>query len=574
VQLNQDFERKQNSPSNGKPRTNRSKPKAGNGKSGAEVDALAIAQDVLGRGWNPVPIPIGEKGPRKLKWQLLKITPANIEKHFKKSGLNVGIQMGPVSGGLTDIDLDCIEAVILAPHFLPKTGSIYGRAGKRRSHWLYICDDPEPKAWVKLNDEQKAVIVELRMGGAGKGAQSVAPGSIHPKSGEYYAWDADGEQAKVPCAELKSAVQKLAAASLLMRHWPAKGALHDTALTVGGLLARAGWQADEIEHFVYSICRELRDIEEPKKHARTARDSVDAFAKGENVHGLPKMREAFTKDIADTVAKLIGYHKENRIEAAKNQEQGTEGVTLSDFYAYMLQHNYMYAPARELWPPGSVNARIPPITVGVDSEGEPIQISASVWLDTNRPVEMMTWAPGLPLVVRDRLISEGGWIERKGVSCFNLYRAPSIELGDASKAEPWVDLVHKVFPEDAEHLIKWFAHRRQRPWEKPNHALVLGSLEQGIGKDTILEAVKRAIAPWNFKEVLPAEMFESFNPFIRCVILRVNEAKDMGEVSRFSFYEHMKSYLAAPPDVLPCNEKYIRQHYVATAWALSSPPIT
>ena len=36
----------------------------------------------------------------------------------------------------------------------------------------------------------------------------------------------------------------------------------------------------------------------------------------------------------------------------------------------------------------------------------------------------------------------------------------------------------------------------------------------------------------------------------------------MGDVSRFELYERMKSYLAAPPDVLPCNEKYIKQHYI------------
>ena len=37
-------------------------------------------------------------------------------------------------------------------------------------------------------------------------------------------------------------------------------------------------------------------------------------------------------------------------------------------------------------------------------------------------------------------------------------------------------------------MITCFAHRVQRPWEKINHALVLGGL-QGIGKDTILEPV-------------------------------------------------------------------------------------
>jgi len=78
---------------------------------------------------------------------------------------------------------------------------------------------------------------------------------------------------------------------------------------------------------------------------------------------------------------------------------------------------------------------------------------------------------------------------------------------------------------------------------------------QGIGKDTLLEPVKYAIGPWNFTEVSPTHMFGRFNGFVRSVILRISEARDLGDVNRFAFYEHMKIYLAAPPDVLRCDEK-------------------
>ena len=117
----------------------------------------------------------------------------------------------------------------------------------------------------------------------------------------------------------------------------------------------------------------------------------------------------------------------------------------------------------------------------LDDKGNQKRISASIWLDQNRPVEQMTWAPGMPTVIRDRLISEGGWIERPGVACFNLYRPPTIEPGNAVEAERWLDHVHKVFGGDADHIVKWLAHRVQRPQEKINHALVFGGA-QGIGK--------------------------------------------------------------------------------------------
>ncbi len=110
----------------------------------------------------------------------------------------------------------------------------------------------------------------------------------------------------------------------------------------------------------------------------------------------------------------------------------------------------------------------------LDDDGKQKIISASAWLDRNKPVEQMTWAPGVPMLIHDRLISEGGWIERKGVTVFNLYRPPTIEPGNAAEADRWLDHVHKVYPDDADHIVKWLAHRVQRPQEKINHALVLG----------------------------------------------------------------------------------------------------
>ena len=226
--------------------------------------------------------------------------------------------------------------------------------------------------------------------------------------------------------------------------------------------------------------------------------------------------------------------------------QSPAGVSLSDFYAYMPMHNYIFAPSREPWPGSSVDARVGKIPL-VDARGNPVldangkqkKICPSTWLDRNRPVEQMTWAPGLPMLIRDRLISDGGWIERPKVSCFNLYRPPIIIPGNAAEAEQWLDHLCKVFGDDADHIVKWLAHRVQRPEEKINHALVLGG-SQGIGKDTSLEPVKHAVGPWNFSEVSPQHMLGRFNGYLRSVVLRVSEARDLGETNRFAFYDHMR----------------------------------
>jgi hypothetical protein len=207
----------------------------------------------------------------------------------------------------------------------------------------------------------------------------------------------------------------------------------------------------------------------------------------------------------------------------------------------------MYMPTRELWPGSSVDTKV--------GEG------AAEWLDQNRAVVQMIWAPGMPTVISNKVVHSGGWIDKPGDTVFNLYLPPTLPLGDKDKAAPWLDLVRKVYPHDVDHLVRYFAHRVQRPHEKVNHGLVLGG-PPGIGKDTLLEPVRRAVGPWNFAEVSPQQVLGRFNSFVKSVILRMSEARDLGEQNRFALYEHMKVYLAAPPDVLRCDEKNIKEHSV------------
>jgi hypothetical protein len=242
------------------------------------------------------------------------------------------------------------------------------------------------------------------------------------------------------------------------------------------------------------------------------------------------------------------------------------GVSLEDFQAYMPLHAYIFTPSGELWPASSVNSRIPPQPVVnangrpiLKEDGKPMTIKANRWLDQNKPVEQMTWARGKGKIIEGRLISEGGWMERPGCRCFNLYRPPAIVRGNPREAGPWIEHLRRIYGENALHITRWLAHRVQKPQEKINHALVFGGA-QGIGKDTLLEPMKAAVGPWNFVEVSPKHMLGRFNGFARSVILRISEARDLGEVDRFAFYDHMKVYTAAPPDVLRVDEKNLREY--------------
>jgi hypothetical protein len=529
---------------------------------------LTAALSYLRRGWRPVPIPHRSKGPTLSDWPSLEITEATAPQYFNGALQNIGLQLGERSKGLTDADLDCSEAIAIGSHVLPATESVFGRPAKPGSHWLYLTDlaTAVDKAAIVFDDPlikgKGTRLLELRIGPEGHAAQTMAPPSTHP-CGELVSWERDGSPATVNGADLRQQMALLASCVLFARYWPASGAgRHDTARVVGGFLSRAGFDPAVIHAAIEGVgrvCDRLRS----KELARTARDAALAREAGKRAYGLTQLRETFDPAIVNRIAAWLSYGDP---EDAKPTLPDTVGF--DDFRAHMPSHHYIFMPVGDLWPAASVDARLPRVPLR-DSNGDPILKKngeaktepASVWLDRNRPVEQCTWAPGLPPLIEGRLLVEGGWVTHGGVAAFNLYRPPRREPGNALKVERWTDHLYKLYGDDDRHIIRWLAHRIQRPEEKINHALVLGAA-QGVGKDSLLEPVRHGVGPWNFAEVKPTDILGRFNGYIRSVVLRVSEAHDLGEVDRFQLYDRMKSLCAAPPDVLRCDEKNLREHAV------------
>jgi hypothetical protein len=228
------------------------------------------------------------------------------------------------------------------------------------------------------------------------------------------------------------------------------------------------------------------------------------------------------------------------------------GSSPKDFYCHLPTNTFIYRATHDMWPPSSINGRF--------GRG------AANKLQRNRGVEQATWAPGFPPLIRDKLIVNGAWVsDSSGVSCFNLYRPPvPNKSGDKDKAGPWLDHLQKVFPDDWEHIRNWFAYRVQHPEIKINHCIVMGG-DPGTGKDTLIAGVREAIGAWNFQECNPPQLFEAFDAsFFQSVILRINEARDMGEsnVDRYQFYERTKTLMASPPETLTVQEKYLKRYSI------------
>ncbi|MDQ3821571.1 MAG: bifunctional DNA primase/polymerase, partial [Acidobacteriota bacterium] len=215
--------------------------------------ALDVARRYIGQGFAVIPIPHKAKSPNLAKWQTLRITEATADQYFGDGLQNIGALLGEPSGKLIDIDLDCAEAVQLAPKFLPETPAIFGRESKPQSHYLYFADAKT----AKFQTPDGRMIVELRS----TGAQTVFPHSTHP-SGEVVTWDSEGTPQSVEPTLLRAAVAMLAACALLAQVWnKAEGSRHDLALALAGGLMRSGWAVDDAKRFICAAAECVGDDE-------------------------------------------------------------------------------------------------------------------------------------------------------------------------------------------------------------------------------------------------------------------------------------------------------------------------
>jgi hypothetical protein len=233
----------------------------------------------------------------------------------------------------------------------------------------------------------------------------------------------------------------------------------------------------------------------------------------------------------------------------------TGQVSVNDLYYIAPLNQVAYLPTMAFWGTEATDRMAGRVELHPG-----VKLSASKWLARRRAATSVCWAPGEPRTIPGRHLLEGGWTEHAGALTLNTYRPPAEHAGGiAERAGPWREHLRKLYPDEADEIERWFAHRAQKPGEKINHALVLGGAP-GIGKDTLLHPLQAAVGPWNFISESPRSVAQDqFNPYVRSVVLRIDEARDMGEVKRYAFYEQMKTLEAAPPDVIRCNEKFAKK---------------
>ena len=234
-----------------------------------------------------------------------------------------GVIVGKASGGLTDLDLDCPEAIAAAPYILPRT-AVFGHASKPLSHWVYrtnLCETLD-RAAIKLNGSDKTGLIAVSMGAGGMAAQTIFPPSTHI-SGEPIEWvdGGPGKIAEVKGDELIQFARRLAAAAELARSYPKIGGRHDAAFVLGGFLARCGFSQPGAATFVEAVgAASLQPGDKRRDMARTARDGATPG----KLAGFPLLAETFGDGAAKKVADWLDYagEREGRgVRAAKGGER-------------------------------------------------------------------------------------------------------------------------------------------------------------------------------------------------------------------------------------------------------------
>ena len=243
------------------------------------MSTMEAATAYLDRGWSPTPT--RDDVPLLPNWGTVQLTPQHLELF---NNTDIGLVLGLPSGGLHVVMTGAPTAIHLAQSCLPSTLAIAVRLGLPGSQYFYHVSDPVEH--VRYLDVDGDILLELRS----DGQLSIAPPSRYGTNG-CAKWEDQGPPAKISASELTKGARRLAAHTLVSRHW---NFTQELALALAGGLLRAGWHPDDVANLVSSVAAEAGD-QEVQKRLDAVYQTHKKRRLGEYVTGFP------------TVGKIIGY---------------------------------------------------------------------------------------------------------------------------------------------------------------------------------------------------------------------------------------------------------------------------
>ena len=226
-----------------------------------------------------------------------KVSEAELTRRFG-GGENLGILTGQADSRGADVDLDCPEAIELGKTVMPPTGVTWGRASTGLTHYLYRALQHEPGFTRETYTEyalpgvRAALLLELRY----THHQTMAPGSLHPDTGEPILCGSTlpGEPAEISLDALRGYCRMIAGTIILKRVWPSKDSHRRDEFAMCALagLIRAGVDADEAGSMIQAAAS-LAGDEESRKRGSTAKRAAERIAESKATKGFTSLEKDF-----------------------------------------------------------------------------------------------------------------------------------------------------------------------------------------------------------------------------------------------------------------------------------------
>jgi hypothetical protein len=534
------------------------------------------------RGWKVFPILAGTKDRPLVKWGTSEPASSDVDQITSWAnrwpGCNWGVATGQRSG-IFGIDLDSADALIWSvTNDLPMSG-YQVKSGKDSPFASHLYFRQPAGVRIKTSQGELAPGVDVR----GDGGMLVIPPSIHPASGNRYSivWDGEAVEAPQWLIDLVKDTRPERPAVVLEDLPPLtadqiafgrnsflkkcrkfselptgtgirNGELNDLGFFAGGLIASG------------AIDREFADGA-MREHAAAyiieegTRPAIATWESGLNAGmGVPWIPEAPAPELAGFGHAPLPQGASLTPVATLSPaltvpSGGPDELTPEDFWAHLPTHSYINRRTREHFSVDAVNGHLKRFA-------DRLGMKPAQWLDIYHATQQMSWQPGHAEIIEGAIADKGHLRPDPKGRIYNLYR-PSEAVASEADPSPWVNHLRLLYPDDADHLMKWFSYRIQNPGDKINHALVIGGA-QGIGKDLLLEPLRYGVGKHNLADVNPADLFKDFTPWVESTLVIINEARDLGDVDRYKFYESAKRFITAPPDTLPCNKKHLASYDV------------
>lgn len=153
-------------------------------------------------------------------------------------------------------------------------------------------------------------------------------------------------------------------------------------------------------------------------------------------------------------------------------------------------------------------------------------------------------------------------IRKDGKQYLNTWRPWAIREFSNVRPQLWLDLAAHIFPDPdiRELVINWLSHTIKYPLVKINYGLLIISPIQGIGKSLFVEGVKRLLGQ-SARSIDMTTFGTQYTSYLEGLkLLIIEELAATGQLK--ANYNKLKTMVAAPPEELEINEKYIKSYNI------------